>query len=289
MEWKGYRLVYRALSPVHIGSYTLGYVNLTRRYITGRAMWGAMTANLARTGLDFGEYEKCGTLLKTKVLMSYFFPALEPEKPFLPRFGENGLRYGTGSTDMTAYQFEHRFVRSMGQTAIDTGTWSAEDQTLHESEYLIPSIQDGADFKWLLFVGYLFVNEDRITEKVIRGAWSELFVGGDRKYGWGRLRLDDETGITQNNSLFNCVNISNCEETPKFNVPKDSPVPAHVPVNERVKLKGDIEPLLGLEYDNKSRKGFGHQVSENPMLCWVPGSVLQDHASLTLGPYGILE
>lgn len=284
MAWKAYQLVYRALSPVHIGSFTMGYINLSRPYITGKAMWGAMTANLVRSGFN-DTYESCGALLKTKIRMSYFFPALELEKPLLPHFTKHGLRYG--DQDMTASKFENRFIRSMGQTAIHTGTWSAEDQTLHESEYLIPRIQDGQEFKPLLFIGHLFVNDDCITETVIKEAWSELFVGGDRKYGWGRLRLDDKTGITESDRLFNCVRVSDSNWPPKFEVPKDSPIPAHVRINERIKLKGDIELLSGLEYDNE--KGFGHKPSAEAMLCWIPGSVLQERALLIMGPYGILE
>lgn len=289
MTWRGYRLIYRALSPVHIGSYTLGYINLTRHYISGKAMWGAMTANLVRTGIVCSDYGACGEILKTNVLMSYFFPALEPEEPFLPSFVKDGLRYGFEGTAMTSYQFEQKFIRSMGQTAIDPRTWSAEDQSLHESEYLIPKIQNGTDFKQLLFVGYLYVNDDRITEDVIRKAWSELFVGGERKYGWGRLLLDSDNGITENNTFFRYQSASSCGKTPRFIVPAGRPVPAHVPVNnETPKIKGDIELLSGLEYDNENKKGFGHKISKEPILCWTPGSLLLEDASLSIGPYGIM-
>ena len=288
MAWKGYRLTYRALSPVHIGSYTLGYINLTRHYITGKAMWGAMTANLVRTGMVRSDYEACGNLLKTDVLISYFFPALEPDKPLLPNFAKDGLRYGFDGEAMTAYQFEQKFIRSMGQTAIDYRTWSAEDQSLHESEYLIPKIQNGETFKELLFVGYLFVNDVGITQEVIRKAWSELFVGGERKYGWGRLLLDSETGITEMDTFFGYKSSSKCEKVPSFIVPAGRPVPAHVPVNERLKLKGDRELLSTLEYDNEGRKGFGHKVGKEPILCWIPGSLLIEEASLSIGPYGIM-
>jgi len=88
MSWNVYRLVYQAISPIHIGWHTLGYIKLTRHYIPGKNIWGAMTANLTRTygakGVD--EYKKFGDLLKTKILTSYFYPALDPDKPLLPHF-----------------------------------------------------------------------------------------------------------------------------------------------------------------------------------------------------------
>jgi len=289
MAWKGYRLIYRALSPVHVGSYTLGYINLTRRYITGRAMWGALTANLVRTGLVNMGYEACGEMLKTNVLMSYFFPALDIEKPFLPKYGELGLQYGFNGSQITSHQFEQKFIRSMGQTAIDIRTWTAEDQTLHDSEYLTPRVQDGESFKQLLFVGYLYVNDkndNRITEEIIKKAWSELFIGGDRKYGWGRIKLID---IKEDTYLFHYPLDSDCNKVPTFKMSRNSPVPAHVLVNEGVKLKGDMELFSGLEYDNENKKGFGHKISKECKLCWTPGSVLIEDASLSIGPYGVMD
>lgn len=295
MAWKGYRLIYRALSPIHIGSYTLGYINLTRRYITGRAMWGALTANLVRTGFNGLGYESVGELLKKDVLVSYFFSALEPGNPFLPWFGEDGLRYGISDPRMKSDQFEQKFVRSMGQTAIDTRTWSAEDQTLHESEYLVPRIQCTEGFKQLLFIGYLFIKDDCILIKdncsikeIIKKAWGELFVGGDRKYGWGRLILDSENGLVEDNNLFDYKLESDEDNLPRFSIPKNKPVPAHVLVSENVKLKGDIEFLASLEYDNERNMGFGHKITKESGLYWIPGSILIENDSLSLGAYGIM-
>ncbi len=81
MSWKAYRLVYQAKSPIHIGWHTLGYIKLTRYYIPGKNMWASFTENLTRAGnkKDIAEYKKIGNILKNNILISYFYPALDPD------------------------------------------------------------------------------------------------------------------------------------------------------------------------------------------------------------------
>ncbi len=289
MVWMAYRLVYQAKSPIHIGWYTLGYIKLSRYYITGKAIWGAMTANLTRALGDPGtsDYEKFGKMLKENILVSYFYPAIDHKKPLLPKYTSGGLNYG----DQTSDQFERLFIKSYGQTAVVPHSNTAEDETLHESEFISPVIYEDEKQKAVYFVGYVFINDKAgYNWGQIKSAVSEIFVGGDRKYGWGRLLLDEgKTGDVTDSMVFgNMLYLDDNGIT--IEIKKEHSIPAHLKVNSLVKLKGDIEPLVGMEFE--TGKGFGQKVSKAE-ICWMPGSIYVNEEdkplTLRIGAYGILE
>ncbi|OPY72514.1 MAG: hypothetical protein A4E62_00836 [Syntrophorhabdus sp. PtaU1.Bin002] len=301
MSWNVYRLVYQAKSPIHIGWHTLGYINLTRYYIPGRTMWGAFVANLTRTYGDKGieDYKTFEVLLTKDVLVSYFYPALEPEKPMLPKFTSGGLFYG----DLPAHAFERQFVKSFGQTAVAPGSNTAQDQSIHESEYIAPVIkaEDGSQSQ-VYFVGYVFINDHAgINGKPVgwegnsinlKRAVSEIFVGGDRTYGWGRLVIDDRFTEANPTKFFNAMEFLPSDDKSLVWFPGDipGPIPAHVSVSSGLALKGDIEPLAGREW---SARGPGQTiVSLNNTLCWMPGSILTEDQpqkrTFAIGSCGIL-
>ncbi len=76
-------------------------------------------------------------------------------------------------------------------------------------------------------------------------------------------------------------------------IPSGKAVPAHVPITSDLKLKGDIEPLVGREWgeitSSEERKiGFGQRIVSSGLF-WMPGSVTLQDATLQIGPYGILS
>ncbi len=67
VTWKCYKIVFRAEAPIHIGYKQIGILKTTRYYITGRAIWGAITANLTRALYDqpsSEDYRKIGGIYK---------------------------------------------------------------------------------------------------------------------------------------------------------------------------------------------------------------------------------
>jgi hypothetical protein len=303
MSWKAYRLVYRAMAPIHIGWHTLGYIKLTRHYIPGKNMWGAMTANLTRTygakGTD--GYENFGDLLKKYILASYFYPAIDQNSPLLPHFTEQGLFYGPYAKE----NFERLFFSSFGQTAILPQSNTAEDESLHESEYIAPAINEEGKCKQVYFVGYLLIMDGASLDDGKNIAWTdegisiktaiqELFVGGDMKYGWGCLKLANDS---KSEGLQ--TKVFGYELIPKgkglcIKIPKYRPLPAHLEIESEIKVKGDIEPLVGREWgtvkdkDGKQITGAGQRIS-GARACWVPGSVVAEEKILKVGEFGILH
>jgi len=296
MGWKVYKLVYQAKSPIHIGWHTLGYIKLTRYYITGKNIWAAMTANITRALYDYKDYGGIGDLLKEGILTSYFFPAVDTEHPLLPRFTDKGLMNG-GKPEA---EFERIFIKSYGQTAVLPHSNTAEDETLHESEYISPCVEIGGKQCQVYFVGYIFIsdtahyNDKKVDLEEIKQAISEIFVGGDRKYGWGRLLLDDGKKSEVTDSMVFGNTLYPDDNGLKIRIEKDSSIPAHLKVDSSVNLKGDIEPLVGREWgevtgkDGQTRKGFGQRISE-AKIYWMPGSIIEEGKPLKIGAYGILE
>lgn len=306
MNWKAYELVYRAMSPVHIGWHTLGYIKLTRHYIPGKAMWGAFTANLVRSGqnnFEYKDYKDIGELFKTDVLVSYFYPAIDDGnglRAILPRYTDEGLRYGKYGID----DFERLFISSFGQTAILPDNNSAEDKSLHESEFILPIIEENGTSKPVYFIGYIFIKDSACagSSKMtvgwegkdinLRKPLSEIFVGGDRKYGWGRLALLDPEKTTNVDRMFDIALVPD-KDSLELTISSDHPIPAHTSINQDIKVKGDIEPLVGRDWGevvNKNKEkisGFGQQVGFGGM-CWMPGSVLTKQKTFNIGAYGIL-
>jgi len=309
MGWKAYRLVYQAKSPIHIGWHTLGYIKLTRYYIPGKNMWGAFTANMTRVGEDkkIGAYEDYGKEVFNKdIFISYFYPALfnkQDLQVILPQYIPKGLLYGKYNKE----DFEKLFVKSYGQTAVLPESNTAEDESLHESEFIAPVIEDERTGEQMpvYFVGYVFMKDDTKTkdnksigwddkEISLRDIVQEIFVGGDRKYGWGRLVMDEEK--TKDNGVTNLFDneLILDEAELKVKIRSGNPIPAHLPINSDLKVKGDIEPLIGREWgeikDNEgiTHIGFGQRISD-VNICWMPGSVLLNQEDLRFDAYGILK
>ena len=303
MAWRAYQIVFKARSPVHVGWHTLGYIKLTRPYITGRAMWGAMTANKARSNPNnhnFPDYEGIGDLFRSDIITSYFYPALDPQKPMLPKFTDEGIKIG----EYNRNEFEKIFIRSFGQTGIGPVTNTAEEETLHESEFISPIVESDSkeEKQQVYFTGYLFLNDkaeynkEKIKWENLVPALSELYVGGDRKYGWGRLSLDHTLTKEVKDKKFFGHDIDLKNEKLNVTIQKGKPIPAHLAIASTVALdlSGDVEPLVGREwgrvigYDKKENIGFGRKISK-ATLCWVPGSIVEKDMMFSINEFGLLN
>ncbi|MBI4337015.1 MAG: hypothetical protein HY683_04210 [Chloroflexi bacterium] len=299
MRWRAFRVVYQARSPIHVGYRTLGFIQRTRYYVPARALWGAFTAQLTRAYATYNDYAQVGKDVSSALRFSYLYPALDRERPLLPQFGPQGVFYGADPDGWTEGEFERRLVRSYGQTAIEPQSNTAEDATLRETEYLAPfaSHERGAATP-VFYVGYVMVNDkariaglDLSSPRDIerfRAAVTELFVGGERKYGFGRLTLaqDGWEELTQPQPELFTHRLDLRAGSPSITVLEGQPIPAHLAMNGDRNLRGDVELLAGRLWNDK--KGAGQEPDSNG-LCWVPGSIIAAcRARLSIGEKGIL-
>jgi hypothetical protein len=123
----------------------------------------------------------------------------------------------------------------------------------------------------LAFVGYVFLR-DRNDPHGLKDV-EELWVGGESRYGFGRLRrvwLED---------VEDCFGIS-------INLMGDDPilcepecVRAHALLNGNDMEAGTWEIVLGWDQSNLSISG----------LCWVPGSQVKDKRRYRITESGVWE
>jgi len=281
MAWQAYRWIWRLESPLHIGFSPAGMLNRTRLYIPARAIWGALTAELARQNAqgNWPDYQRVGRNFKENARFSYLYPAEEVNGqwyPWLPRY-EKGLglcwQRQDGGTLLPDRVFRQRLLSTHLSTAIDPASDTAAEGTLREVEYIMPRWRHtGAP---LAFVGYVFLwdSNDAHGLKVVK----ELWVGGESHYGFGRLHR-----LLLEDLVEDCFGVS-------LDLQDDAPVLqeptflwAHVTAVDNNVVFGAQESLLGWDYGNLCREAFSG-------LCWIPGSRVKGTTRYRIMESGLWE
>lgn len=279
MAWTLYAAIYELHSPLHIGYHKVGNVQRTRYYIPARNLWGAVTEALTRRGFSTvdanqGDYQKIGEWVKAHCAFGYWF-IRENGTALSPHYEESCLKYGP----LTAAEFERRYLDAHVTTALDAATTSAKEGSLHEVEFIAPHSREG---KRTWVGGWVFLDE---TARLLLGeasqwrAWLEaLQVGGERRYGFGQLRLFEWKADANLEGLeFNLD-----AGRPRIKVSAGLPLLAHT-LTAGLGARGDIEPLVGRETRNSHTFG---RVLTCSRVCWTPGSVLMSTTCLEIGQDG---
>ncbi len=301
-----YEVTYKALSPIHIGYKSIGILDTTRYYITGKAVWGAITASATRHLIDTPgkeEYKYVGEIVRKNIRTTYFFPKVE-NTVYYPVYEKGELRYG----GLSKNAFEKIFIYSFVSTALGK-TKTADENTLHEVEYIKNRVLITDDFKDVYWIGYFFVNDgtfsanENIKEFIleikteeedftVKGGDREMEaseilkqiqVGGERNYGFGNLRLEAKLQNIdeKTDNEFGCE----IEE----NRVKSEIALGHV-YYENLKYTGEIEPFVGREW---GEKGSGRETSINkggknaPCVFFVPGTRFERELEFEVKDYGM--
>ena len=269
MCWKLYRVSLKLLSPMHIGWRNIGNLQQTRYYIPGRTLWGALTARIARDCGEF-DYMKTGIDVDKFLRFSYFYPSDNEEKidPF-PWTGKD--------------EFEWRFIGSTVNTALDLGKKTADEGSLHETEYIAPKTRDR---KQVYLIGYVFEHKDCGLNW--KAALTKLQIGGERTYGWGRVGIDESKGCARVAEIdLDGYDIELDGEFPMIKLSASRSVISHVLADNQIDnfaSSGNIEPLIGLETTREER--FGAEISA-AQICWTPGTKFSNDHTFVIGEKGI--
>jgi len=294
MVWNSYQLTYRLLTPLHVGYRRLGNIQRTRYYLPGRNLWGAITARLTRACYPQpgpADYLAVGDYVRDHVIASYFYLKLANGELYYPRLEQGSWHYG----NLSAAGFEARFIGSFGSTALTASTWTAEEATLHEIEFITPRVQiDRPPARPVYLQGYVYLDQNLSTappplqdldDITILGHLTELFVGGEQGYGFGRMvRHGEPVGSEVTGDPW-----------PRPRDLDGNILRAHFRARQadQVVVQGPLEPLVGREWANGRRggrrRGAGQDVSE-PVVAWSPGGRLEgDINSLVVTAYGIWQ
>lgn len=255
MPWSIHRVVLRLVSPMHIGWRQTGNLQQTRRYVPGRALWGALTAALTKDG----NYKATGAAVKRDLRYTYLYPTTKIDRvtfwPWNP-------------------EFAWKYLGSYASTALSANV--AKEGTLHETEYISPTTRDGEE---VLLLGYIFEKDG--CKLPWKEALTQIQLGGERGYGWGRVT---PLKIEEDNRCFGCD--IRVHGTPAIIVPKTRSVPAHCIADGKTIGRGEVEPLVGRE--TTSQAEFGGQVSQ-VTVCWVPGSTVNRETAFSISDMGTLH
>ena len=262
--WKAHQIVLELLSPLHVGHRRIGNLASTRRYVPGRAIWGALTARITR---DAGgqDYAEVGRRVHEELAWTYFFVSATPGKVPLWPWGGNG------------HEFEWLYLSSFASTALEDGH-SAEEGALHEVEHIAPRTRFGDQ---VYLTGYLFEREGSTLNW--RGALNRLQIGGERSYGWGRVRPFAVTPLE--GPCFGIYPAHTNSDRPVIEAPGGLALAAHTLAFDSDNYEGAIEPLVGRETDT-ANSAFG-VLPSSAVVCWTPGTRTLETRKYQVAGHGI--
>jgi hypothetical protein len=293
MAWTLYRVTWRLESPLHSGFAKLGNIQRTRLYVTGRMLWGALTARLTR---DQGrnDYEDVGRAVNDCLRFSYGYLCLTEDgsRSLLPEFTATGLQFKVGGKSLTEREAQRLCLTSYASTALDYANNAAVDGSLHEVEFISPralcteeklSVKAGQPLYLTAMIAEAKETSTNDKVKDWKNSLQRLELGGERTYGFGKLGLKrspdsiNDTSTTWFGSEFRTEN-----GRPAVKVQKGVAVTAHTAVGPQISF-GQVEPFVGRTTTPQAE--FGRKI-ECDGVYWLPGSVFKDEVICEIDQQG---
>jgi len=265
MTWNAFRWVWRLEAPIFVGLPPAGSLNRCRPYIPARTLWGAVTAEIARSESNqvFPDYGKIGREVSSNSRFTYLYPAEKSNNrviEWLPVYErEKGMRWHRQEhEELLDRKFKHLLLDTRPGTAVAPESDSASEGSLRETECINPwwrnppnIIREPTPVFW---VGYVFLRGEEIKERLKR--IDTLSLGGDTRYGLGKISHFME--------LAGCSSVFGKEifldgENPQI---KSGTAWGHVSDSVSTEIFGAKELLGGWDMGNL-QKG---------RLLWAPGS-----------------
>jgi len=282
MTWRAYEVILRLRSPLHSGWRKVGNLQMTRPYVTGRMLWGALTMRLTRDALqgrgaatDSKDYQKIGEVVHRDLAFTYFYPALK---------SNNGHEVVWPWEDEST--FRRRFLSSYQGTALSYPQQSAAEGMLHEVEFISPHTLDTGAAVFLK--GYVF--EKKGCTLNWQSALKRLQLGGERGYGWGAVKRVKVSPLQGNHLFDGQITFKINKGRPVIHLPENSHLLAHTITWDTQSVMGEVEPFVGREWrsDDPHRRYAGQYVAFND-VCFTPGSVVNKTLDFEIQEFGVWQ
>ena len=273
MAWQHYRLLFRLLSPLHIGYRQAGNLMQARRYVPGKVLWAALTARITRDEHDGHQghvYQRIGDLLHKHFRFGYLWLSLDKEHPYFPWDDD----------------FDYLFLNSYAATALDYGRTAALDGSLRETEFLAPVTRDK---RKVYLIGDMWVVESLPPDLTNwKKALRKMQLGGERGYGWGRIRLDGEIRPSEMTKIVGGFDWRAADDEVVVTLSTNEHITAHaVAAGQRAitGVSGAVEPLVGWERQSSGK----YELSKDVIVAYTPGSIVNEEIEVCVGKWGIME
>lgn len=292
MSWSLFRWVWQLEGPLYAGIPPAGSLNRSRLYVPARALWGAMTAELSRREAQNGkapQYQTVGESLQKAYRFTYLFPAEKSGtgwKAWLPTYREGvGTAWhredDPGVVVISDRAFRRRLLFTRPGTSIDASTDAADDGSLRETECIEVRWRNdrGQDAGPVAMLGYVFIQIGKEKAKYSKArrrfdGLDTLFVGGDTRYGLGRLHRIAFERVTPERIFGSLVRLKGAHP-PQIEAKQ---VWAHACAD--APLKGGLELLGG--WDRSSIRDF-----DQAAPLWHPGSKAENVLLWSIEPDGL--
>lgn len=266
-NWTPYLVIFKLLSPMHVGWRKIGNLQQTRPYVIGKTMWGAMTACLANQTIE-KDYKKMGEDVDDQLAFTYFYPTINEKEV-------NNFHFPWYNWD----DFSWKYLGSYVSTALQKGR-GAEEGSLHEIEFISPITRDDES---VFLIGYIFEKEG--CTLLWKDVLNILQLGGERGYGWGRVEHLPLIEIKINETIFGLEYMNNQKTNrPHLIVPENTKLFAHT-YADNLNAIGTIEPVVGRETDQLTGN-FGKNCS-SAQICWTPESKIKERVSIQIEKKGL--
>ena len=270
--WQVYKIVFRLMSPMHIGYRKMANINYTRYYVPAKTIWGALTNAIVKDS-GKGNFKEVGDALKESLRISYFFITKNKtgKGPLIPKYTAQGLIFGK---ELSKADFEREFLDAYAATAIEAESFTAEEESLHEVEIICPATK--SDNEQVYLSGYIFEKNSASDLPDWKSCLKQLQIGGERKYGFGRVE-GNVTPVNNSEQVFGKYDF--LSEIPALKIKEGSPIPAHSTIKDIEIFAGETEIFVTRE--TKESNEFGKEISE-AKLCFTPGTVLSKNKDFML-------
>jgi hypothetical protein len=286
MTWTALRWVWRLEAPLFVGMPPAGALNRCRLYLPARAMHGAVTSELARLNGDekskFPDYGKFGHEVAFNCRFTYLFPAEKRGGKFLawlPKFEKgSSLQWCLldDAASLSDRDFRRRLLDTRAGTAVAPESDSAAEDSLRETECINPWWRDSncqGETNAMLLLGYVFLRENGFRRQLDN--IDTLFVGGDTRYGLGKICRVEWEEISGNVPVFG-KQVYLDREHPEI---QSEIVWGHA-------LEGGQPEIHGIQGAKELLGGWDQDSPWQGKLTWVPGSTLEHPVVWMIDNYG---
>lgn len=316
MAWAQYRVIFKLKSSLHIGYRKIGNLMQTRSYVPGKNLWAALTARITRDSKNSNSYKATGEKINENLLFSYFWPAIAPEakkdkisslklKTEDKEIWDSLRTYFTFNISDDTFlkkiyplkeesnkikPFDYLFLDSYASTSLDYERQGAEEGSLHETEFISPVTRDK---RQVYLAGSIWVKDNLHDDiKNWKNSLENISIGGEQKYGWGRLELfycekventigTDGSAKAMKKSLEgkDCKPVEYTIDPDDF--PWSGPAPVHIyAANNPPNVQGSLEPLVGWNTNEA-----GELKVSGATIAFCPGTNID--TTIHIGNYGL--